>query len=229
MKKLYVIFLLLVSIGIIGYINCQAEEYQNYQEIVFDNDEAFMLKDFTKNDYTTAYKEIKKRKFIGWRLSVVNDDCDLEFISETKLKIYNNGFSTIKHDILLETKEETKVQLSASGGIKVSLDGDIKKFKGSIDADIKASVSYSTLTTSHEKYDFEIVVDPLTYVKIVTRGKGVINNGVGNYYFFWIKTKSGGWETFNQTTEYYEIIKERIWWESFLQSRWQFFSYYLLV
>lgn len=210
MKKFYVLFLMMLSITMFGYVRCQGEEYQNYQEIVFDSDDAFLLKEFSEEDYEDAYKEIKKKKFIGWRLEVINDDCELEFISETKLKIFNNGFSTIKHDILLETKEETKLQLSASGAIKVSLDGDIKKFKGSIDADIKASVSYNTLTTSHEQYDFEIVVDPLTYVKIVTRGKGIINNGVGNYYFFWIKTKSGGWETFNQTTEYYEIIKERI-------------------
>jgi hypothetical protein len=210
MKKIYILVLLVVSISITAYIKCQAEDYQNYQEIIFDDDEAFLLKDYTDTDYSEAYAGIKKRKFIGWRLNVVNNDCELEFISETKLKIYNNGFSTIKHDISLETKEETKLQLSASGAIKVKLDGDIKKFKGSINADIKASVSYNTLTTSHEQYDFEIVVDPLTYVKIVTRGKGIINNGVGNYYFFWIKTKSGGWETFNQTTEYYEIIKERI-------------------
>ncbi|MBI9009717.1 MAG: hypothetical protein JEZ05_06780 [Tenericutes bacterium] len=210
MKKFYILVLMLLSVVFLTAVQLEAEEYQNYQEIVFDNDDAMMLKDFTSDDYSAAYKEISKKKFIGWRLVVVNDDENIEFISETKLKIVNNGFSTIKHDISLETKEETKLQLSATGGIKVSLDGNVKKFKGSIDADIKASVTYNTLTTSHEQYDFEIIVDPLTYVKIVTRGKGVINNGVGNYYFFWLKTKSGGWETFNQTTEYYEIIKERI-------------------
>ena len=98
-------------------------------------------------------------------------------ITWRKLKIYNNGYSTIKHDITLETKEETKFQLSASGGIKISGKGDIKKFKGSIDANIKASVSYTNTKLSKETYKFKIVVDPMTYVKIVTRGKGIINNG----------------------------------------------------
>jgi hypothetical protein len=31
---------------------------------------------------------------------------------------------------------------------------------------------------------------------------------------FWIETKKGGWETFNVTTEYYEIIKEKMTWKS---------------
>lgn len=210
MKKCTILGLLILSISIIMASTVKAESYQNYQEIVFDNDDAKMLKDYTSSDYNNGYKKIKKKKFIGWRIEVLQEDEALEFISETKLKIYNNGFSTIKHDISLKTKEETKYQLSATGSIKVSGKGNIKKFKGSIDADIKASVSYTSITTSQEAYDFEIIVDPLTYVKIVTRGRGLLSNGVGKHYFFWVKTKTGGWETFNQTTEYYEIVKERI-------------------
>ena len=168
-----------------------------------------LLKNFTNDEYSKAYKKIK-RKFMGWKIVVVNKNEELEFISETKLKIYNDGFSTIKHDISLESEVETKLQISASGGIKVNISGNVKKFKGAIDADIKASVNYSTLTTNHEKYDFEIIVDPKTYVRIITRGKGEISNGVGKCYFLWIETNKGGWETFNQTTEYYEIVKDRI-------------------
>lgn len=210
MKKFILILLIFFTLGLNGFIKVQAEDYQNYQEIVFDSDEARLLKEYSESEIEKIIKAVKKKKFIGWRIDIVNYEEEVEFISETKLKIYNNGFSTIKHDITLETKEEIKYQLSASGSIKISAKGDIKKFKGSIDADIKASVSYSNTKLSKETYEFNIVVDPLTYVKIVTRGKGIINNGVGKYYFFWVNTKSGGWETFTVTTEYYEIIKERI-------------------
>jgi len=210
MKKLFISLLFAFMIGIVSILNVSAEEYQNYQEIVFDNDEAKLLKDFSDSEYRSALRRIGKKKFIGWRINVITEDEEIEFVSETKLKIYNNGFSTIKHEITLETEEETKYQLSATGQIKVGVDGKVKQFKGSIDADIKASVSYSSVKTSSEKYEFEIIVDPLTYVKIITRGKGIINNGVGKYYFFWFQTKKGGWETFTLTTEYYEIVKERI-------------------
>ena len=210
MKKLGLIAIMFLMIGGIVVTEVLAEDYQNYQEIVFDSDDAKLLKEYTTNELTDYKDQIKKRKFMGWKIDIINDNEELEFVSETKLKIYNNGFSTIKHDITLTTKEETKYQLSATGGIKVKVSGNVKKFKGTVDADIKASVSYSTITSSTENYEFEIVVDPLTFVKIVTRGKGIINNGVGKYYFFWINTTSGGWETFTVTTEYYEIIKDRI-------------------
>ena len=210
MKKLGLIAIMFLMIGGIVVTEVLAEDYQNYQEIVFDSDDAKLLKEYTTNELTDYKDQIKKRKFMGWKIDIINDNEEVEFVSETKLKIYNNGFSTIKHDITLTTKEETKYQLSATGGIKVKVSGNVKKFKGTVDADIKASVSYSTITSSTENYEFEIVVDPFTFVKIVTRGKGIINNGVGKYYFFWINTTSGGWETFTVTTEYYEIIKDRI-------------------
>jgi hypothetical protein len=209
MKKI-VIVLIMSLLVITNLVTVRAEEYQNYQEIVFENEEAVLLKEYSDSDYKNYYKKLKKKKFFGWKIHVVNENEEVEFISETKLKIYNNGYSTIKQDISLETKEETSYQISASGGIKLEVKGDVKKFKGKVDADIKASISYAKLTTTKETYDFEIIVDPKTYVKIITRGTGEVNNGVGKYYFFWINTKSGGWETFTVKTEYYEIIKERI-------------------
>ncbi len=202
--------LLFLTLLFISSVQLKAEDYQTYQEIIFNDEDAILLKDFTDEDYQKYYDEITKKKFIGWKLYIAHENKEVEFVSETKLKIYNNGYSTIKHDIKLESKEETKYQISASGGIKVNIKGDIKKFKGSLDADIKASISYTKTTTNKETYDFQIIVDPKTYVKIVTRGTGEVNNGVGNYYFLWIRTKKGGWETFNVTTEYYEIIKERV-------------------
>ena len=208
MKKMFLVAVLLGLFLLTGQI-VKAEDYQNYQEIIFDNDEAFLLKTYTTSQYTDFYKEIKK-KFMGWQIHVVHANEVVEFISETKLKIYNNGFTSIKYDISLETKEETKLQIAASGGIKLNVKGDVKKFKGAVDADIKASVNYSKLTSTKESYDFQIIIDPKTYLKIVTRGTGEVNNGVGQYYFFWIKTNSGGWEIFTVQTEYYEIIKERI-------------------
>ncbi|XFA99252.1 hypothetical protein ACAG96_01400 [Candidatus Izemoplasma sp. B36] len=210
MKKFVLVTLFLSMFLLLNMMTVNAESYQNYQEIVFDSDDARLLKEYSESEIDQIVNKVRGKKFIGWKIDIVNYDEEVEFISETKLKIYNNGFSTIKHDITLETKEEIKYQLSASGSIKISGKGDVKKFKGSIDANIKASVSYSDTKLSKETYEFNIVVDPLTYVKIVTRGKGIINNGVGKYYLFWINTKSGGWETFTVTTEYYEIIKERI-------------------
>lgn len=210
MKKIMILCIVLSITMLFSQFQIKAEDYQNYQEIIFKDEEGLLLKDYDSDDLDDEIDKIKKKKFIGWRLSVLNENEEVEFVSETKLKIYNNGFTPIAHDITLETKDEEKTQISVTGGIKITGSGNVKKFKGSIDADIKATVSYSSTTLSRELYEFKIIVDPLTYVKIITKGTGIINNGVGKCYFFWIKTNSGGWETFTVTTEYYEIIKERL-------------------
>jgi len=188
----------------------KADDYQSYQEIVFIEDGGILLQDFTDSDYTTNLATITGKRFIGWKVAVVTKLADVDFVSETKLKVYNNGYSTIKHDITLNTKVETKYQISASGSIGVKVKGNVKKFDGTLDADIKAEVAYSQTTTDTELYEFNIIVDPGTYVTIVMKGTGVVSNGVARHYFFWIKTKEGGWETFTVTTEYYEIIKDKI-------------------
>jgi predicted small secreted protein len=207
----------IIIIGCLLFLACQsqlyhviAEEYVNYQEIIFDNDGAKLLKEFSKAEYQSYYDQIDKSRFMGWKLLIVSQNEPVEFVSETKLRIFNNGFSTIKHEIELHTKAETKYQISASGSISTNIKGDIKKFKGTIDADIKASVAYTETLTTSETYRFTIIVDPKTYVTIITRGLGEINNGVAKNFFLWIETKRGGWETFSVTTEYYEIVKEKI-------------------
>lgn len=187
-----------------------ADDYHTYQEIVFDSDTAVLLKEYSSDNYETNYAKISQKAFMGWRVVLVHKEETVTFISETKLRIYNDGYSTIKHDIKLKSSEESRFQISASGSIGIEVKGDIKKFKGALDADIKASVEYAKTTTESEEYTFSITVDPGTYVRIVTRGEGIVNNGVAKQFFFWIQTKKGGWETFTVTTEYYEIIKERI-------------------
>jgi hypothetical protein len=209
MKKMAVLAMLFLYFAL-NSGNVFAEEYLSYQEIVFDNDDAYLLKDYTDSLYKEHYQKITKGKFIGWKHFVVMKNEPVEFVSETKLRIFNNGFSTIRHEIELKTSEESKFQINVSGSVGCKIKGGKKMFDGSLDADIKASVNYTTTVSSSEKYTFTIIVDPKTYVTIVTRGKGEISNGVAKHYFFWVETKKGGWETFTVNTEYYEIIKERI-------------------
>ena len=208
MKKI-VISVLLLMIVVLNLESVYAEEYTNYQEIIFEDSDVELLKEFSKSDYKDYYKKTSKRRMFGWRIHVVNKNEALDFISETKIKIFNSGSSPISYNIELETKEESKQQISASGEIKIKGSGSKKQFKGSVDSTIKSSITATTTKTNSESYEFNIQVDPLTYVTIVTRGTGEVNNGVGSYYFFWARTKKGGWETFTVLTEYHEIIKQR--------------------
>jgi hypothetical protein len=210
MRKWLCALVFLASLITAGSLIVQGDSYLTYQDIVFDSDEARMLSNYRSEDYQAAYAALPGRRFFGWRHVVVFNQEPVEFIAETKLKIQNAGFSTIKHDISLLTEVETKFQIAASGSIGVEVKGDIKKFKGALDAEIKSSIQYSKTTTTRETYDFQVIVDPGTRVVIRSRGEGLISSGVARHYAFWILTNEGGWETFTVTTEYFEIIKERL-------------------
>lgn len=200
-------FLVLLTAFLPG---CRAEAYSSYQDILFEESGQKLLADFTAEEYEDYYELLPGKHFMGWRLVVVTEEQRIQFIAETKLKVYNRGYSTIKHEITLKTVEETQIQISASGDLGVSAKGNVKKFTGGADASIKAAVKYDASTTHTEEYVFKINIDPGTYVTIVTRGEGRVNNGVAEYYCFWIRLKRGGWETFTVTTEYFEIVKERL-------------------
>jgi hypothetical protein len=210
MKKM----LLVLGLGILWLLGSgwpvRADTYASYQDIVFDEEDQKLLKDYSDSEYSDHYGKLGKRLFIGWKLVVVTEDQAVDFVSETKLKIYNRGYSTIKHEITLKTTEENQFQISATGSIGVNVKGSDKKFSGALDTDIKATVDYEKTTTESEEYVFKISVDPGTYVTIITRGEGLVNNGVAQNYFFWIPIKKGGWETFTVTTEYFEIMKDRL-------------------
>ncbi|PKL01447.1 MAG: hypothetical protein CVV56_00240 [Tenericutes bacterium HGW-Tenericutes-1] len=210
MKKLMVLIMMCFILSLPMITTLEADEYQNYQEIIFDEEGHQLLKHYTKDDYNSYYSNFAKKYFMGWRILTVTRNETVEFLSETKLKIYNNGYSTIKHNITLTTKEETKFQASVTGELDLKVSGNVKKFKGGLDANIKGTIQYTKSTSASESYEFVIIVDPGTYVTIVTRGTGEISNGVAKHYLFWIQTKKGGWETFVVTTEYFEIIKERL-------------------
>lgn len=206
---------LAVIIGLFGFLASslpalRAEDYSSYQDLLFEESGQRLLEDFTAADYEEYYGLLTGKHFMGWRLVLVTEDQRVQFVAETKLKVYNRGYSTIKHEITLKTVEETSLQISASGDLGVTVKGDVKKFSGGADASIKAAVKYEATTTHSEEYVFKISIDPGTYVSIITRGEARVNNGVAQYHFFWIRLKKGGWETFTVTTEYFEIVKERL-------------------
>ncbi|MFA5006439.1 MAG: hypothetical protein WC509_03095 [Candidatus Izemoplasmatales bacterium] len=207
-KAIIVAFLAFLLVTLVPLVT--ADDYQTYQEIVFVEEDEALLKDFAESDMADYLSRLGGKKMLGWKMLVVTKQQEVEFLSETKLKIFNNGYSTIKHEITLTSKIETKFQISSTGSIGVTVSGSVEKFKGSLDSSIKTEIGYSKTETATEQYEFSIIVDPGTYVTIVMKGLGVVSNGVARHYFLWMKTNEGGWETFTVTTEYYEIVKERI-------------------
>ena len=156
----------------------------------------------TLEEYNKYYKNVDKRKFWGWRTHVVNKNIKAKFISETVFSYYNNGKTPITYKYELSKSVVNKYSISASGSIKYNINGEIKKFKNNLDAEVKINVTDETVTTTKEQNDLQIIIDPFTVANLKIVGEAKITNGVAAYYVLWIRTERGGFEYFVVTTQY---------------------------
>ena len=89
MKKLVLITLCLLMPFLLAF-EAQASHYLGYERIEMSSGK--LLADFTDKEYKTYYKKVKKLKFDGWRVYIVNDNTKASFISETLFSYYNDGY-----------------------------------------------------------------------------------------------------------------------------------------
>ena len=199
MKKILLISIFLFLICIVKNVSA-VEDYNTFQEV--DIYSGKMLDDYTTEEYNKYYKNVDKRKFWGWRTHVVNKNIKAKFISETVFSYYNNGKTPITYKYELSKSVVNKYSISASGSIKYNINGEIKKFKNNLDAEVKIDVTDETVTTTKEQNDLQIITDPFTVANLKIVGEAKITNGVAAYYVLWIRTERGGFEYFVVTTQY---------------------------
>lgn len=199
MKKILLISIFLFLICIVKNVSA-VEDYNTFQEV--DIYSGKMLDDYTTEEYNKYYKNVDKRKFWGWRTHVVNKNIKAKFISETVFSYYNNGKTPITYKYELSKSVVNKYSISASGSIKYNINGEIKKFKNNLDAEVKINVTDETVTTTKEQNDLQIIIDPFTVANLKIVGEAKITNGVAAYYVLWIRIERGGFEYFVVTTQY---------------------------
>ena len=199
MKKILLISIFLFLICIVKNVSA-VEDYNTFQEV--DIYSGKMLDDYTTEEYNKYYKNVDKRKFWGWRIYVVNKNIKAKFISETVFSYYNNGKTPITYKYELSKTVVNKYSITASGNIKYNINGEIKKFKNNLDAEVKINVTDETVTTTKEQNDLQIIIDPFTVANLKIVGEAKITNGVAAYYVLWIRTERGGFEYFVVTTQY---------------------------
>ncbi|MFH5880945.1 MAG: hypothetical protein ACNA7U_01395 [Candidatus Izemoplasmataceae bacterium] len=218
MKKVLIIFVT-TFIFLLSKQTIFAAEYLTYQNITFTNHGGLLLENYTKSDYENYYKRIKGNRFWGWKTYVVLQNEPITFQKETMYIIRNEGYSTISKNYFFKTTEQSKFQLSATGNVGISASGNIKAFKLGLDSHIRPTVSYETQRAEEERIEIRMQIDPMTVLYVEVYGEGKITNGVAKYYRFWRNVRTGGWEVFVLTTEYFSIVKERIIDESIPEER----------
>ena len=208
MKK-WVLVLMMVLLYTVSHFEVRANSnYKTFESIHLRSGK--FLKDYTNSDYKDNYKKVTKRKFFGWRSHEVYTDLKVTYKTETYFSYYNDGTTPIKYTYNMKRKHVDSISLSASGSIKVSLSGPVKKFKGGLDSQLKMDYSEKRSSEQQEEFKINIDVDPGTMMNLYVYGEGLISNGVAANYIFWIRANLGGYEIFRITTQYYRLEKVRI-------------------
>jgi len=208
MKKMVFLMICLMISYMVSIESTAASNYTSFESITVT--EGKLLENYTTDDYTKYYKEVDKRKFSGWQIYKVSSNVKVSYISETLFSYYNDGFTPISYNYKLDRKVSTKIGISATGNIGMKGGTDKKAFKNNLEGSLKLSGDYQISTEDKEVYDISLKVDPGTQVDLYTYGEGKLTNGVGAYYYFWIRTQRGGFEIFVVTTEYQRLEKKRI-------------------
>jgi len=188
----------------------KANEYDTYQSIDFETYGAKLLKDFRPYDYNKHYAQLEGRRFWGWDTVTAHNNEKITFIKETLIIIENQGPTSIDQSYYFKTTEQAKRQISATGSIGTETSGKVKGFKLGLDQKINVKYTSEDQSKVEEKSDLKIKVDPMTKLTVEVYGEGRITNGVGKYYRFFRNTRTGGWEVFTLTTEYFSVVKERL-------------------
>lgn len=207
MKKIVFLLLCLLCPFYLTF-DVQASHYHGYERIEMSSGK--LLADFTDKEYTSYYKKVKKLKFDGWRVYIVNDHVKASFISETLFSYYNDGYTPIEYVYELERKRSQKIGLSATGSIGLKSTETIPKFKNNLESALKLSSDYQLNTEEKETYYLKFLVDPGTQVDLYIYGEGKVTNGVAARYSFFIRVDKGGFEIFIVTTEYQRLEKKKI-------------------
>ena len=209
MKRICALILVL-AVCLANPADIAAGEYLTYQNITFRRAGQKLLRDFCDHDYNRAYAALGGRRFWGWRTYTVTDHEPVTFTQDTLYRVKNGGTTPITKEFTFKMTEQTSTQVSASGNIGIEASGDVRGFRTGLDAHVRPSISYERTTYIEENLDISITVDPSTRLTIAVHGEGLISNGVGRHYRFFRNTRSGGWEVFVLTAEYYSIEKEAL-------------------
>jgi hypothetical protein len=205
MKKLFLISLVLFLVIALSKQEIYGlSEYEGFQDLSLTTGK--LLSKFSEGELKEYYKKVTKTKFSGWNTYTINDSITVNYIKSTLFEIYNDGTSVIHYEKDISYESTNKFVISVVGqiGIKTGKKAKIEttEFKDDLDASLKLDVSYAYQNKKSETEKMKFDVNPGTKYLIAIVGSGKITNGVAAKYFFWIRTKLGGYEIFQVSSEY---------------------------
>jgi len=211
-KKLYILASFFIAIFfVIGIKNSkvEAEQYQTFESIKFEND-VTLMDEWTEYQEETYYSRLGKTKMFGWNIYYSLKKEKFSYVGETLYHVKNNGFSDVVHTFKYEETTEDTIQRTTKGSIELSGSGSKEKFKFGLESELEYEYKESKKTKTTQTDTVKIVISPKSELYIKVMGEGYLYQGVARQYIFFIKAKEGGFEYAIITTEYYSIDIEEL-------------------
>lgn len=201
MKKLIILLLFVVILIVGDKVTYGYADFERFEQV----GEGKLLEEYTKDDYNKFYKEVSKRKFIGWNAYNAHKDIKVKYISETLFSYYNNGKSPLSYSYKASMKTIESYSLKVSGDIKLKTQKNNKVFGDGLQASINVDYKQDFKQETTENFDIKANIEPGTQLTLYLYGEGKITNGVAQNYLFWIVINKGGYEIFIVTTHYQRL------------------------
>lgn len=191
-----------------GRLDSDTSDYKKFSSMQLSSGK--LLKNYSNEELDASVKACSKRKFMGWRIAYLNKHVRCNFQSKTILSIYNSGSSPITYKLSETQSKMYKVSVSTTGNIGGSVKGDVKGFKGGLDAKVGMENSITSTIEVKTAESLEIVVDPGTKANIYIKGSGYLTTGYAVMFTLWAKDYYGCFEYFEVVDCYPKIVKEKI-------------------
>ncbi len=209
MKKFLKIVTVLLLLNFISYIGVKSKasvgDYNSYAYINVDSGK--LLKDYDSSVIDDELARVRNKKFMGWQIYKLNKNVRTTFITDTLFSYKNEGTSPINYTVNVESESTCKTKVSATGTIGTDVSGSYKKFKGSLNRQLKLQGEYETTQLCKSEENLEVTVDPNSLCVGYIQGEGYYTNGVACNYLFFMEKQIGAFEYFTITSSYLRIEK----------------------
>lgn len=210
MKLLY-----LISLCVLGFFVPTTLATENYTKDystfeVVNLSKGKLIRNWTSKEIEKYQENVSKRKFSGWRVTMINQEVEATFESDVLFSFSNTGTSEIEYSKTITYEKNAKTSISCSGGITYKTSGTVKKFKHNLDASVNFSYSNTSTVEQKQTDTVKMKIDPGYKAIVYMTGTARVTNGYAQRYLFWCRQGGGAFEYFTITSQYPRIKKVKI-------------------
>lgn len=209
MKYILTFFLVLIGSNI---KSLNAEPYSEtghtqFQEIVFLNEDAFLIKQVGEDYIDNELKKLNFKLF-GSREKVLNDYQDCNYVSNVIFSRSNKTREEYTFSYDTSKINYQKLSVTVKGTIDLKGVFKLKSKEFTVSGEHMTEKENEEYNKTTEEGRLSVVVYPNKKVTLRIVGEAKVSNGVKKNFVFGICVKKGAWEVISVTSTCYELIEE---------------------